>query len=585
MFIYFTSLLHRLWSHLGNKRRSQFLALLVLSMLSALTEVMSLGVLFPFLSMLVSPEKVLGIFGVREFMLFLGIQSSKNLLLVLTALLILVMLFTCLLKLLLIWASATISYAGAGDLSVEIYRRSLHQSYLVHISRNTSEIVAAIGTKVGSAMQFIHQTILMISATITLIAISISLLYISSPVVLVSGGFFGLAYFLISFISKRRLSQCGGVLNEGAPKIVKALQEGLGGFRNVLLDGSQKYYCNLYASVNNKIRKAQSNIAFIHTAPRYLMEGLGFALIALTAYWLTVVQDADQSVLPIIGVFALGAQRILPALHTIYGAWVAIISSENSVVDILGLLEQPIPNEDMIVSLHPMSFNNSIELQSVYFSYHKTGSYILKNVSLSIGKSERIGIVGSTGGGKSTLLDILMGLLEPTKGQLMIDGKLITSLNRAEWRRCVAHVPQNIFIADTTIAENIALGIPLHEINMKRVKDVARQAHISDVIEARTDGYYENIGEGGLKLSGGQRQRIAVARALYKGASILILDEATSALDQLTETEVMKSILSINKELTIIIVAHRPASVKDCNRIFQIENGAIVKVGRYQELF
>lgn len=577
-------LLRRLWYHLSRHRRAQFIALFGLSMLSALTEMIGLGIVFPFLAVLISPQRILEMPIIYEFLSYFDIHTPQNLTLFFTAALIVVTLIASSLKLFLLWTSARISFMAGGDLSVEIYRRTLYQNYSTHISRNSSQVIAGIGTKVSHAMVFLHQTSILLSSFVILVGLVLTLMLIDSKVALISALSFAMAYFIISRIVKARLRRNGQVLSDQAPRSVKALQEGLGGIRDVLLDGTQKYYWTLYADADLKIRKAQAANTFINMAPRFLIEAIGITLVALLAYWLTTHQEGGETVLPILGTLAFGAQRLLPTLQAIYGAWSNILTSEASVVDALNLLDQPMPVKTTYPITVPIQFKESISFVGVNFTYAEEKNSALKNINLRIQKGERIGIIGSTGSGKSTLLDILMGLLTPTQGQLLIDQVPITDVNSLSWRLNIAHVPQSIFLADASIAENIALGVPLAEIDMSKVKRAAAQAQIADFIESKPDAYLTYVGERGVRLSGGQRQRLAIARALYKDATVLVLDEATSALDRLTEQEVMDALKGLSDELTIIMVAHREMSIKDCERIIKIENGEIFADGSFDSL-
>lgn len=578
------SLLRRLWAHLSPRRRGQFVLLLGLSGISALAEMIGLGIVFPFLGVLISPEKVMAIPTISRGMAFLGLNTTNGLLVGLTALLVVATIAASAVKLLLSYTSAKISFLAAGDLNVDVFRRTLFQPYCVHISRNSSEIIAGINAKVSHAMLFIHQSITLLSSIIVLTALTVTLININLFATLSSLLCFGMAYLLISRLVKQRLRRNGKILSVEVPRTFKTLQEGLGGIRDVLLDRSQEYYCDIYAGSDRKIRRAQAANSFVNTSPRYLMEGFGITFIVILASWLTLKNDVGQDVLPVLGALALGAQRMLPALQAIYGAWANIVSSEASVLDAINLLDQPLPPEVLAPSTAPIQFSHAIELKAVDFSYHGGGTLVLQGVNLTIRKGDRIGIVGSTGSGKSTLLDILMGLLEPTHGCLSVDGKVISGENCFAWRQNIAHVPQSIFLADGTVAENIALGTPAEKINLDRVKEAARQARISDVVEARTEGYGTCVGERGVKLSGGQRQRIAVARALYKQATVLVLDEATSALDTTTEAEVMDAVRDLNPMLTIIMVAHRLTTVRNCDRIIRVEGGKIVASGTFDEV-
>jgi ATP-binding cassette subfamily B protein len=232
----------------------------------------------------------------------------------------------------------------------------------------------------------------------------------------------------------------------------------------------------------------------------------------------------------------------------------------------------------------PLSFRDVIRFENISFRYTSEGPWVLEDFNLTIPKGSRIGFVGSTGSGKSTTLDLLMGLLTPTTGQLLVDGKPIVGDRIRPWQRTIAHVPQAIYLADSTLAENIAFGVPRTDIDLKRVQKAARQAQIADFIESGRDAYDAYVGERGIRLSGGQRQRIGIARALYKQASVLVLDEATSALDNATEQSVMDAIDGLDRELTILLIAHRLTTVRRCDTIVQLEHGRVVAKGPYEQL-
>jgi ATP-binding cassette subfamily B protein len=276
------------------------------------------------------------------------------------------------------------------------------------------------------------------------------------------------------------------------------------------------------------------------------------------------------------GAFALGAQKLLPALQQAYGAYSSIQSSKASLQDVLDLLDQQLPNYADYSSLELMAFNQHIELKNLSFRYVESSPWIFKNTNLVINKGSSVGFIGETGSGKSTLVDVIMGLLSPTNGELIIDGELITSKNRRAWQANIAHVPQNIYLSDNTIEENIAFGIPKDKINHQQVKKAAKQAHIANAIEEWQDGYQTNVGEHGVRLSGGQRQRIGIARAFYKNANILIFDEATSALDNATEKVVMEAINEHEKDITVLIIAHRITTLEGCDQIIRVEKNNVI---------
>jgi ATP-binding cassette subfamily B protein len=290
------------------------------------------------------------------------------------------------------------------------------------------------------------------------------------------------------------------------------------------------------------------------------------------------------TVIPILGALALGAQRLLPALQQVYSSYSTIRGVEVSLKDVLDLLNQPLPEYVGQPPSALIPFEREIQLKNLSFGYTKDTSLVLKNINLCIAKGERIGFMGVTGSGKSTLLDIVMGLLQPTDGKLTIDQKPINSQNRRAWQAHIAHVPQNVYLSDSTIEENIAFGVSKEKIDRQRVKKAAKQAQIGELIEEWKDGYQTLVGERGIRLSGGQRQRISIARALYKKADVLIFDEATSALDNETEQAVMEAIKGLGEKLTILIIAHRLTTLKGCDRVVKLNKDHSLHVGSYQDM-
>ncbi|MDQ7969615.1 MAG: ATP-binding cassette domain-containing protein, partial [Oxalicibacterium faecigallinarum] len=352
----------------------------------------------------------------------------------------------------------------------------------------------------------------------------------------------------------------------------------------VLLDGTQKLYCDVYQEADRPLRRGQGNNIFIAGSPRFAMEALGLVMIAVFAFFLSKQADGISAALPMLGALALGAQRLLPVLQQGYSAWATIIGAEASLADTIDLLEQPIQSEMLQPSPAPLPFSSAIDFDRVSFRYSEEGPWVLSNLSLNIRKGSRIGLVGSTGSGKSTTLDILMGLLSPTEGQLMVDGLPVQGDRLRAWQRTIAHVPQSIYLSDSSFTENIAFGVPAEQIDHERVKLAARQAQIADFIESCPQGYQTPVGERGTRLSGGQRQRVGIARALYKQASVLIFDEATSALDNVTENSLMESIGSLNRDLTILLIAHRLTTVRQCDIVIEMKNGVVHAQGDYDSL-
>lgn len=570
---------------MGKRRQKQFIALMAWTLVTAFVEVLSLGSVLPFLSVLISPEKVMSYPLVAKYLPEVGISSAAELVLPLTVGFIFFSVLAGSIRLMLLWANTRFAFACGADLSSEVYRKTLYQPYQVHIARNSSEVVSGIISKInGIVNQIILPTLTFLSSTVLLVTITGTLIFIN-PIVAISAIFgFGLIYYFITRISRGRLRKNSARISYEETQVIKALQEGLGGIRDVLLDRTQAIYCDIFQRADTPLRRALGNNTFIGGAPRFVMEAFGMALIAGLAYWLGQQPGGIVMALPVLGALALGAQRILPAMQQAYSAWASIMGGKESLVDTVLLLDQPLNDSLIHVAPVSMPFEISILFSGVYFRYSGEHSWVLNDLNISIPKGSRIGIIGSTGSGKSTVIDLLMGLLSPSKGDIAVDGNPCVGAQLASWQKIIAHVPQMIFLADISLAENIAFGVPKSLIDMDRVRLAAQQAHISVFVETLPEGYKTNVGERGVRLSGGQRQRIGIARALYKRAKVLIFDEATSALDAETELSVMESIDDLDRELTIILVAHRITTLSRCDRIIELEHGRVKSECTYQEL-
>jgi ATP-binding cassette, subfamily B, bacterial PglK len=580
-----SSLLRRLWHHLDQRRQFQFWLLLGFMLISAFIEMISLGAVLPFLGILIVPEKVFGHPLVHSLASGFGIISADQLVLPLTVAFGGAALIAGIFRVVLLWVSTRMAFASGADLSIKVYRRTLYQPYRVHVARNSSEVISSITYKVNSVVfSVLFPLLMLISSLVLSLAIAVALFAIDPRVALCAMVIFGASYGSITWFTRQRLHINSQRIAHEQTQVVKALQEGLGGVRDVLLEGAQAIYCDVYRKADHPLRWAQGNNIFVSNCPRYALESLGMILITILAYVLSLEVEGLAESVPVLGALAIGAQRVLPALQQSYAAWTTIAAAHASLVDSLELLDQPLSEESLQADLVPLDFLDSIQFKGVCFRYNPEGAWVLENLNLNIQKGARIGFVGRTGSGKSTALDILMGLLTPTEGEVLVDGRPVSGQQVRAWQRTIAHVPQSIYLSDNSIAENIAFGIPLELIDMDRVRQAAQQAQISDFIESRAEGYKVFVGERGIRLSGGQRQRIGIARALYKQASVLVFDEATSALDNATEKEVMSSIEGLKRGLTILIIAHRITTVRHCDVIVELDEGRVVAQGTFEQL-
>jgi ATP-binding cassette subfamily B protein len=571
-------ILRDFFSHITLPRRHRLLWLVFLTILSSIAEIVSLGAVIPFITILSQPELIFSNPMIGDIVKSFGFTKSEELLLPITALFATAAVLAGILRLVLLHVGVHLANAIGADLSIDLYNRTLNQPYISHISRSSSEVISSVTQKVGAVTSMLLAIVTLITSTILFVAIFSTLIFIDPVMSLIAIFSFGVVYTIIGFKTKKILLINSGKISERQTQVVKSMQEGLGGIRDVLLDGSQTVYSKIYASSVRELQEASSENSFINQAPRFGMESVGIVIISLLAYTMTLTQGGAE-VLPMLGVLALGSQRILPLLQNIYNNWSVFMGNHASLLDVHELLSQPL-NRENSHSLHKtlLAFKETIKLNNLSFRYNKNSSWVVKDANLTISKGDRVGFVGTTGSGKSTLLDVLMSLLEPSQGTITVDDVLINADNRQAWQLNIAHVPQDIFLADATLAENIAFGCPSEDIDMVRVRHAAQEAKISDVIEGKEEGYNMIVGERGVCLSGGQKQRIGIARALYKNATVLIFDEATSALDNKTEKEVMRAINALRKDLTILIIAHRETALQGCDTIVNIENGVVTSV-------
>ncbi len=572
-------LLKRLWRQINAKRKKQLGLMTVLMLMASMAELVSIGAVVPFLGVLANPEVVFEHESLQYFINYFGITNSSQLLLPFTMIFSIAALLAGLTRIILLWSQTRMAAAIGADFSYKIYEHTLYQPYSAHIAQNSSEVIAAISTKTD---QVVGQTLLPILAILSsfiMLSVILMMLIALHPVMTFSAmAGFAFIYSILILTTKKKLYLNSHKISQNTSKMIKFLQEGLGGIRDVLIDGTQPAYCRAFQTVDGERRRALANNQIMAQAPRYGVEALGMVLIALLAFSLSGTETGLIGALPMIGALAIGAQRMLPMLQHIYGSLSLIRGSQGILQDSLTLFERPLPKYAKKLTDETILFQKEIQLNNLGFRYQKNTPWVLSKINLKIPQGSMIGFVGTTGSGKSTLLDIIMALLHPSKGVLEVDGVEINTDNYRGWQSHIAHIPQTIYLSDTTIAENIAFGLPKDRIDYKRVVSAAQKAQIDETIQSWDQRYDTVVGERGVRLSGGQRQRIGIARALYKHADVLIFDEATSALDSVTEKAVMDAIDGISKDVTVLIVAHRLSTLKSCDLVVELESGKIKHV-------
>jgi ATP-binding cassette subfamily B protein len=566
----------KIWNYILPKRKLQFKLLVILMIITSFSEILSIGAVLPFLSVLTNPQKIFEIKSLQPILKFFKIYSTQNLIYFLTIFFCSASLISAGIRILYLNFSVRFSFSLGSDLSNEIYNKTLHQPYIVHVSRNSSEIINGIWNKVSEVIFYVLLPITnLVNSSIMVIILVTGLILIIPNIALIAITGLLILYLFFIKLTKNKLASNSETISKESNNILKTLQEGLSGIRDVLIDNSQLVFSNKYKKINATLRQAQGNVQIMSQVPKSALEALGMILLALVAYFLSQEQSGISVAIPSLAALALGLQRLLPNTQQLYSSWSTIKGAQSSLLDVVKLLEQSYPDNFTNNNLEALKFNDTIMLKNISFRYNGSSEYIFKDINIEIKKGSKIGFIGTTGCGKSTLLDIIMGLLKATSGKILIDGIEIGNQNSITWQRHIAHVPQNVYLSDNSITMNIAFGIPENKIDFEKVKIAAKKAQLNEIIESWPMQYETRVGERGVQLSGGQCQRIGIARALYKNSDVIIFDEATSALDQTTEKSLMDSIEMLDKDITFLIVAHRLNTLEKCSEIFEIKNGKI----------
>ena len=424
----------------------------------------------------------------------------------------------------------------------------------------------------------VYVTLLMIYNFVNFIFIFLILLYIDFKITLYVSFAFILFYSFIILIFKNRIYANGSIISEEQVLNIKILRETFNGFRDILINNYQKFYNNLFQKSYSRLIRGNEQNRFLYSAPRPILDTL-----LLTAIGIIISINSEnynnlEKLIPIFAVIAVASQRILPILNQIYAAHMGNVDATPHTNFILNFLKNPVNNKVRKFK-NSITFKKQISFCNVSFFYNEDeNNKILKDVNLNIKFGSRIGIIGKSGSGKSTFADLVLGLLDPSEGKITVDGKKILD-KKNSWYKNVSGVPQNIFITEQSIAENIAFGEKVGKINFKDLKNSAKKAEISKFIEERKDKYKSLIGEKGLKISTGQRQRLAIARALYKKSKLIVFDEATSSLDTGSEKNILNTIFNLSRQkYTLILISHKISNLKKCDHIYKIYNSRLYKV-------
>ncbi|HEX8125075.1 MAG TPA: ABC transporter ATP-binding protein [Allosphingosinicella sp.] len=553
---------------LSPARRRQFFLTLMLMLVGAAAEMVTIGAALPFLALVADPASALIPPRLLGFLTAIGGSPVVGAAL----LLIVAALGAAGVRLALTWGTQRFVMATGHDMAAAVFGRMLRQPYSEQVRRNSSQTLAAIEKVQGVVFGMLQPAMQGLIGAFIAVCVFALLLKIDARAAGLAAGAVVLAYVGVSLLVRPRLRRNSEMLAGTIVERTRTVQEGLGGIRDIILDRSEPLFEAKFADLDDRYRRSQAATMFVAGAPRFIVEAAGLVAIALVTLAMSLEPGGVVKAIPVLGALALGAQRLLPLLQQTYHGWSVASGNYRAFQDVIEMMEMPVPPPQP--EAPPLSIERELEFEGVGFHYPE-GRFALRDVRFRIRAGEHVGIAGATGGGKSTLLDLLMGLLEPDEGAILVDGRPLDAATRPAWQAGLAHVPQAIYLADDTIAANIAFPRGGGDMDPKRLEAAVRAAQLETFLAGLPDGLQTYVGERGVRLSGGQRQRIGLARALYRRPRLLILDEATSALDEGTERAVLAALQGLRSDMTLVTVAHRATTLAACDRLIHVEGGRV----------
>jgi len=573
--------------NLYEKKRALFL--LILTLIMAILDMIGVASILPFISVLSNPQIIetnVYLLSIYKASSAIGVTSRQEFLFILGAAVFVLLLLSLFVKATTIYFQTSFALMREYSISKRLIECYLHQPYIWFLNKNSSDLGKVILSDVNQVVnQILIPMINVITQSIVALAI-LSLLILVNPILAFFAGLILiLSYVIIFYFVKNILSQFGSTRLQANSERFLIISEAFSATKEVKVGGLEQNYINRFSKPAQIYAKNQSFAYAIGQTPRYFLEGIAFGGLIILVLALIMLGGSFDKIVPIIALYAFAGYRLMPALQQIYASSTQLRFSQPALdslnKDLLNLQYSKQTSDNINI----ISITKSFVLNNISFSYPNSKKKSLKNISLTIPAFAKAGIIGTTGSGKTTLVDLILGLLDPTQGTLSVDGNEIKNHNKRSWQKSIGYVPQQIYLSDSSIANNIAFGIDIKNVDQQSVEKAAKIANLHEfIINELPQGYNTIIGERGVRLSGGQRQRIGIARALYHNPKIFILDEATNALDNITEQAIMDAINNLGKKITIILITHRLKTIKNFDTIFFMEKGSIIKQGNYNEL-
>lgn len=576
----------KLYALMSRGERRRFFLLLPPVTIMALLQVVGIASVLPFLALVTNP----GVIETNSYLAwaydFLGFGSVDSFL-IFAGLAVLVLLvasnaFTAFTEYLLLRYSWHLNHS----LSVRLLKEYLAKPYVFFLDRNTAGLATNILSEVKQAVRgFVLASLQLITRGIVTAFILGLLVALYPLLALLTFGFLGAAYGVTFLLVRRGMAEAGRLRSQSDRARFQAASEALSGIKDIKILGREEPFLRRFERHSRTYEKQMARQQIIALLPRYAFETIAFGGMLLIVLVLLMQGSGVAQIVPTLGVFAFATLRLLPALQNLFASLTAMRFTTSS-IDVLHRDLQATGRHEMPAAASaPLPFERSLELRGIRFSYPGTDKPVLDDFGLKIEANTSVGLVGATGSGKTTTVDILLGLLVPEEGQLVVDGVPVTEENRRAWQMNLGYVPQQIYLSDDTIAANIAFGVRKDQVDMAAVERAARLANIHDfIVSDLAAGYETVVGERGVRLSGGQRQRLGIARALYHDPSVLVFDEATSALDGVTEESIFRAVAELGRSKTIVTIAHRLTTVRDCDRIYLLDGGEVEAAGTFDEL-